>query len=117
MEFGGEGRDVVRVCMITGSYPPMKTGGADPIRNLCRHLAQRGMDVDVITVKGVPHDDENRRITVYPVVKEYEWDRKQLIPVLKILARTRPDVVNIQYEETSDVGQKQRLQLRHCILP
>jgi len=50
--------------MITGSYPPMKTGGADPIRNLCRHLAQRGMDVDVITVKDIPHDDENSRSTV-----------------------------------------------------
>ena len=88
----------MRVCMITGSYPPMKSGAADPIHKLCCHLAVRSIDVDVITAKGIPPAGADSRISVYPMANMYAWDTKHLIAAVRIITRTRPDVVNLQYQ-------------------
>lgn len=88
----------MRICIITGAYPPMKSGGADCIYRFCCELTARGITVDVVMSDDVGRVEDNAGVSVYPLVRD--WRATELQRVVGFVARTRPDVVHLQYNGT-----------------
>ncbi|MCL5026193.1 MAG: glycosyltransferase [Chloroflexi bacterium] len=86
----------MKVCLITGEFPPMQGGVGDYTRCLAQALARRGCQVSVVTstMGGDPGNDGDVR--VLPVVSR--WGLGCLPRLRRTLAGLRPDVVHIQYQ-------------------
>jgi len=84
----------LRVCLVTGEFPPMQGGVGDYTRALARALASLGHSVTIVTcVKGTWSEPG---ITVFPVVKQWNWGCWGQI--MRIVAETRADIMHIQYQ-------------------
>jgi polysaccharide biosynthesis protein PslF len=84
----------VRVLVISGAYPPHRSGEATNAFYLCQNLAERGLDVHVLTTRDSsahPHP----RITVYPVMREWSW--REMPRLARALRRCKPDAVLLFY--------------------
>lgn len=109
---------VIRVCLVTGEYPPDEGGVADYTRCLADALAASGAVVDVVTTRrgagsadvatstlrrdaASNNDDDvpaaaGRRLAVHRAVPSWRWPAlMQLRQVVRTLA---PDIVHIQYQ-------------------
>ncbi len=84
----------MRVCLITGEFPPMQGGVGDYTHELGRALVQRGVEVCVLTSTGAA--GAATVFPVLPVVSRWGWGCWRT--VLDVLRRRRPDVVHIQYQ-------------------
>jgi len=59
----------MKVCMISGSYPPAKCGIGDHTAHLAMHLARNGVEVDVLTCRGNPvTPSPSELVNVFPVL-------------------------------------------------
>ncbi len=89
----------MRVCLISGEYPPMQGGVGDYTRELGRALQHQGHATCVLTSTAaqpppepsLPHDPEVR-----PVVTRWNWQCWSI--VLSTMRQSTPDVVHIQYQ-------------------
>jgi glycosyltransferase involved in cell wall biosynthesis len=62
----------MKVLVISAAFPPMRAGEADHALHLCRHLADRGLDVHVLTTnKNVVTAD--LPFKVYPIMRSWSW--------------------------------------------
>jgi polysaccharide biosynthesis protein PslF len=105
----------MRVCLITGEYPPMQGGVGDYTRELGLGLAQLGVEVNVLTSRqaesgssplaprqiGRLEDREGNRlhypeITIHPVVDHWDWRIWKLVRDLAVDVNT--DLIHIQYQ-------------------
>ncbi len=102
----------LRICLITGEYPPEEGGVADYTRCLAEALVERGLEVDVVTgprhpdsdergtavevVTGRRHPDGDNRVPVHRVVPGWGWS--SLRRLRHIVATLEPDVVHVQYQ-------------------
>ena len=84
----------LKVLVISSTYPPMTSGGADYAFRLCQKLVSRGAEVHVLTSK-LESYPEYQGLTVYPWIKHWTW--LSLPRVLKIILELRPDVINLHY--------------------
>lgn len=84
----------MRVLVISATFPPMRSGGADYAFRLCQRLAEAGIDVRVLTsrIAGVATDVG---LTVDPVMQRWSWS--ELPRLLRIAYRYRPDVINLHF--------------------
>jgi polysaccharide biosynthesis protein PslF len=84
----------VKVLVISAAFPPMQAGEATNAFHLCQHLADRGLDVHVLTSVG--HGaDLDPRFTVHPLMRHWSWAE---VPRLRrFLRRCAPDVVYVMY--------------------
>ena len=84
----------VKLLFISAAYPPMRAGEADHAYHQCLYLANRGVDVHVLTStsnawkKDVP-------FTVHPVMRDWSW--KDLPRFITFLKRCKPDHVFLFY--------------------
>jgi len=62
----------MRVLVISGAFPPMKAGEAEHALLLCRHLADRGLDVHALTSRDA-RTDGAPSITLHPVMRDWSW--------------------------------------------
>ncbi len=89
----------MRVCLLTGEYPPMRGGVGDYTRELGLAMQAQGAEVAVITSRwaaattDVPPQNGPR---VYPVVER--WGYRSWGPIATVLTDFKPDVVHIQYQ-------------------
>lgn len=84
----------MRVLVISAAFPPMRVGEADHAFHLCRYLADRKLDVHVLTTQttGVASDPH---IKVYPIMRNWSWSD---LPRLAIFLRhCAPDAVLLIY--------------------
>ena len=84
----------MKVLVITSAFPPMRAGEADQALHLARHLADRGVDVHVLTTRGhlaLP----GYPFEVHPIMRDWSW--WDLGRLAWFLRRCNPDAVLLMY--------------------
>jgi glycosyltransferase involved in cell wall biosynthesis len=107
----------LKVCFLTGEYPPMQGGIADHTSHLARHLVELGTEVTVLTsTKAAVGSDTKRPIwvresvneprsivQVYPVISG--WSLGCWRQINRWLEEHAPHVFHIQYQAAAyDLG-------------
>jgi len=98
----------MKVCFLTGEYPPMQGGVADHTAHLARHLVELGIEVSILTSSKAASATEtqlsNRKLSnVHPVVTG--WGLGCWRQIGRFLGEHRPDVLHIQYQAVAfDLG-------------
>ena len=84
----------MKVLVISAAFPPMRAGEADHAFHLCRQLADRNLDVQVLTTK---NDDVaiDPRFKVHPIMGNWSWS--ELPRFSKFLGHCSPDAVLLMY--------------------
>ena len=84
----------MKLLVISAAYPPHRSGEATNAFYLCQNLADRGVDVHILTSQGCTHH-VHPRISLYPVMKHWSWsEMPRLAMTLKHCA---PDAVLLIY--------------------
>ena len=87
---------VMKVLLITGSFPPMKCGVGDYTACLAAALSNRdGMSVAVLTDVRADPLRADYNFEIFPVIQD--WTLINLPEALKTIKRWKPDVVHFQY--------------------
>ncbi len=84
----------MRVLIISATFPPVKSGGANYAFHFSQHLKARGAEVHVLTsrVEGVQAPEG---VSVHPLMRDWSW--RELPKLLRLARRLRPDVVNLHF--------------------
>ncbi len=84
----------MKVLVISAAYPPFHAGEATNTFFLCKHLADRKLDVHVLTSQGNIGNGE-LGISVHPVMRQWSWAE---IPRLRaFLKHCAPDAILLMY--------------------
>lgn len=85
----------MKICMISGSWPPAACGIGDAMPILLERLTKEpGVQAHAITTKGY-HAEGSQNVVVHDVVERWNWNAYN--PIKRLLNETRPDIVHIQY--------------------
>ncbi len=84
----------MKVLVISAAFPPMRLGEATNALHLCQHLADRKLDVHVLTSHSNTAVDD-RRIRIHPIMCHWSWS--ELPRFRRILKRCSPDAVLLMY--------------------
>ena len=84
----------MKVLIISAAYPPMQAGEATNTYHLCRHLAERGAEVHVLTSAG-NEKSVYPRVHVHPIMKDWSWS--EMLPMRSFFRRCAPDAVLLMY--------------------
>jgi len=85
----------MRVCMISGSYPPMKDGVGDYTQKLFEALRERlGDELSLITTETVITKHSQAR-GIWGIISK--WDYRAIGIIIRTLKEMKPDLVHIQY--------------------
>jgi glycosyltransferase involved in cell wall biosynthesis len=84
----------MKVCLITGEFPPIQGGVGDFTNELGKALADKGVEVSVITsTKGQKGEYP---LSISPVIKSWDWSSWRII--LEIVEELKPHILHIQYQ-------------------
>ena len=84
----------MKVLVISAAYPPMHAGESTNTYHLCRQLADRGVDVHVLTsASNIGTDDS--RIHVHPIMQNWDWS--EMMRARAFLKFCAPDAVFLMY--------------------
>ena len=91
----------MKVCLISGEYPPMQGGVGDYTRELACALLALGVEVHVITsmraaVGGQRSAVSRQQPVVHPHIPRWNW--RALLAIQRLLDRLTPDIVHVQYQ-------------------
>lgn len=87
---------IMKLLMITGSFPPMPCGVGDYSAKLAGALAARGdLSVIVLTDQRAALNTPPAGVTVLPCVKDWTW--RGVAHLLRLVHEQNPDIVHIQY--------------------
>lgn len=88
----------MRICLISGEYPPMQGGVGDYTAHIAKHLAAQGMAVAVATAAGARTGlgDEQGNPQVWRHVRR--WGYGAMRQVRRDALRWGADVVHVQYQ-------------------
>ncbi|MEX5216517.1 MAG: glycosyltransferase family 4 protein [Nitrospiraceae bacterium] len=84
----------MKALIISAAYPPMQAGEATNTYYLCEHLADRGIDVDVLTSVNCERS-HNPRIHVYPIMRRWSWI--EMFRMRSFFRHCAPDAVLLMY--------------------
>src|ERR1700674_4381276 len=88
----------LRICLVSGSYPPAHCGVGDYTERLAEALVDRGVEVSVVTSAYLGTQPRASSPTVLPVVNS--WAIGEGLKVLQSILRTRPEIVLFQFPTT-----------------
>jgi len=94
----------MRICLVSGEYPPMQGGVGDYTRELGRALVQMGHAVDVITsrrVETLTVQEQTVKVVerdprAHPVVERWNWGSWSRVSIT--VRELQSDVLHIQYQ-------------------
>ena len=94
----------MKVCLITGEFPPMQGGVGDFTNELGKALAELGCEVSVITsTQGQGARDRGQGVTpipyplsIFPIIEKWDWGSWRRI--IGLLSEIRPRILHIQYQ-------------------
>lgn len=97
----------LRICFLTGEYPPDEGGVADYTRCLAEALVERGVAVDVVSgrsgstdgVDDIATDRSDRNgpaVRVHRVMRDWGWSSIRALDA--VVAGLGADVVHVQYQ-------------------
>ena len=94
----------LRICLVTGEYPPMQGGVGDYTRELAVAMLDRGHETHVVTSHPSgegPRESESspNRVIVHRVIEGWGWGFWRT--VRHLIHRLRPDVLHIQYQSAA----------------
>jgi glycosyltransferase involved in cell wall biosynthesis len=105
----------MKVCFLTGEYPPMQGGVADHTAHLARHLIEQGIEASVLTSRKAGASSQSpisnlqspisnpQSPVVYPIIAGWGWRCWRQIG--RFLTEQHPDVLHIQYQAAAfDLG-------------
>jgi polysaccharide biosynthesis protein PslF len=84
----------MRALIISAAFPPMQAGEATNAYYLCQHLAERNLDVHVLTSHAntaVP----DPRFKVHPIMRHWSWTEG--LRLATFMKRCSPDIVYLMY--------------------
>jgi len=84
----------VRLLVISGAYPPMRAGESSNAHHLCRQLAARGIDVQVLTTVGNTGGND-AGVTVHAVMPGWGWSGAPRFA--RFLKACRPDAILLMF--------------------
>jgi glycosyltransferase involved in cell wall biosynthesis len=84
----------MKVLVVSPTFPPMRSGGAEYALRLCQRLAERGLDLHVVTSE-IAHVATDPSMRVSPVMRRWSW--LELHRLLQMARGFRPDVVDIHF--------------------
>ncbi len=84
----------MKILVLSASYPPMTTGGADYAMHFCRQLAERGHEVRIVTSEA-DNITQDPGLTVLPIMKDWSW--RELGKLLRVAREFKPDVINLHF--------------------
>lgn len=87
-----ESNQPFKVQIISGAYPPMKAGEADHCYRIAAHLAERGVQVEIVTTAGSPMSNQGQ---VQDVIRDWSW--RDLPVLLWTVWRYKPHAVLLYY--------------------
>ncbi|MCD4812996.1 glycosyltransferase family 4 protein [bacterium] len=85
----------MKICMVSGSYPPMHCGVGDQTHHLSKQLAAKGEHVLVLTTRTDRKTDDNHGVTVHAVVSQ--WSLSALWNLFQAICSLKPDICHLQY--------------------
>jgi glycosyltransferase involved in cell wall biosynthesis len=88
----------LRICLVSGTYPPSHCGVGDYTELLAEALADRGAEVSVVTSSYLGARPRGGNPTVLPVVRS--WALSCALKVSHCILQTRPDIVHFQFPTT-----------------
>jgi glycosyltransferase involved in cell wall biosynthesis len=83
-----------KLLVITGTWPPMRCGVGDYTQELCRHLADRGWDVQVLTSRAANCLD-HPGVTVHAEIDSWSWPLWGCVS--RKIRALQPEVINFQW--------------------
>jgi len=87
----------LRICLVSGTYPPARCGVGDYTERLAGALVDQGAEVSVITSSYLePTSTANP--TVLPVVNS--WAMGSGLEVVRRILQTQPQIVHFQFPTT-----------------
>jgi glycosyltransferase involved in cell wall biosynthesis len=84
----------VKVLMISAAFPPQASGEATNAYHLCQRLAERGLDVHVLTCQGHTPPPQPG-ITVHPLMRRWSW--AEVSRLGRFLKQCAPDAIYLMY--------------------
>jgi len=84
----------MKVVVISGAFPPMRAGEADHTLYLCRHLANRGLDIHLLTTKG-SEPPGSIPFRIYPLMQSWSWS--ELPRFAGFIRRSAPEAILLIY--------------------
>jgi glycosyltransferase involved in cell wall biosynthesis len=96
----------MRILFLTGEFPPLQGGVGDCTNEIARALAQRGVEVSVLTsdpssvisnqssVSNLQSPVSN--LHIFRTIQKWNWSA--LAQIRKTISEIRPDIVHIQYQ-------------------
>jgi glycosyltransferase involved in cell wall biosynthesis len=86
----------MKILVISAAFPPLRAGEADHALHLCQRLAERGLDIHVLTTK----KDAvriNFPFKLYPIMRHWLWS--DLPRLTRFLKNCSPDAVLLIYSD------------------
>lgn len=91
-----EDRFIVKILLVTGSFPPGRCGVGDYSFRLAKALSdEQETRVAVLTSASCVATEQLDRIEIFPLIKK--WCLSEIFRVIRITSRLRPDIIHIQY--------------------
>jgi glycosyltransferase involved in cell wall biosynthesis len=100
----------MRICLVSGEFPPMQGGVGDFTREIGLALCRLGIEVNVVSsVRAGPAlakastaeggfvlSRDDLRLTLYPVIQR--WDCSCWSPIAELMRHTGSQILNVQYQ-------------------
>lgn len=84
----------MKVLVISASFPPMRSGGADYALRLCQELAKTGLQILVLT-SNICNVATDPNFCVYPIMHHWSW--REWPRLVRLVRHYRPDVINLHF--------------------
>lgn len=81
--------------MVSASYPPATSGGADYVYQLSRRVAGRGIDVHVVTT-AIDHVVSAPDVRLSPIMRDWSW--REMPRLLTLLRDWQADVLDLHFQ-------------------
>jgi glycosyltransferase involved in cell wall biosynthesis len=84
----------MKLLIISAAFPPVRAGESDHVFYLAKHLAERGVEVHVLTTRGNGASSD-LPFKVHPIMRNWSWT--DLAILARFLMQCRPDGILLEY--------------------